>query len=156
MSKKDEREACVRLEFDEALRLRDAGDLAKAVEVMRRLAADGPDRASILGTLAGLEFQAGDYEGAARTARKVTRLVPRSELASLTLFHSLHRAGRLDEAFAEVARLRVIRNSIEYEKLLAEMREDMLVRLKDGSSDPHLLRAAHRIDAEIAARPIRH
>jgi predicted Zn-dependent protease len=156
MTENDDTDARLQSDFDEALQQRDAGDLPKAVQAMRQLAVIWPEKASILGTLAGLEFQMGDYEAAVVTGRKATRVAPRSELASLTLFHSLHRLGEADEAFAEMARFRAVRASDEYDKLLVEMSEDIVKRLKETPSDAFVRNASDRITAEMAARPIRH
>jgi hypothetical protein len=71
-------------DFERALELRDAGNLTEAVQILRRLAAKWLDQASILGTLAGLEYQAGDYESAVTTGRSVVLLSPRSGQAKVT------------------------------------------------------------------------
>ncbi len=143
-------------EFAEALRLRDAGEVAKAVQILRRLAEEAPDRPSILGTLAGLEYQAGDYESAVATGRAVILMSPRSGLASVTLFHSLNRLGKTEEALAEMTRFRTGAYYSEYDKRLSETYDDALRRLDAAPNDARLRRIRDALHAEILARPVRH
>jgi predicted Zn-dependent protease len=141
--------------FDEALRLRDAGQVNEALSILRRLADQRPDLANVVGMLAGLEYQTGDYESAARNARNAVKLAPRSELASVILFHSLYRLQSVDEAFAEVERFRTIKSSDEYEKILTEMDDDTSKALQQRPFDAVLQLVLRKVRAEIALRPIK-
>src|ERR1700727_3950100 len=107
-------------DFNHALRLRDAGRLNEAIEILLRLAEEAPHQTSVIGMLAGLQFQAQDYESAAATARSATILSPRSGLASIILFHSLNELGKMDDAFAELMRFRRLAHYNEYDVLLTE------------------------------------
>jgi predicted Zn-dependent protease len=153
--KKSEPDPALKAAFDEAIRLRDRGDLQGAIAILRRLSGEKPNLPSILGTLAGLEFQAGDLASAVDHGFEVVRLSPGSELASLTLFHALHKLGRASEAFAEVARFRSRKHSDEFDRLLAEMHDGIQTELKTRPLDPALLESLALVLAETKARPIR-
>ena len=147
-------DAEMRGEFERAIRLRDGGDLVGAMRVLRELSARAPGVPSVLGTLAGLEYQTGEYERAVETGQEVVRLAPRSELGSLTLFHALYALGRVSEAFSEVARFRASTVSKEYDKLLSEVREEVSARLMSGVGDKGVAKVLAAVEAELAVRPI--
>jgi predicted Zn-dependent protease len=151
----DEREARLRKDFDEALRLRDAGELARARMALERLAREYPERPSVIGTLAGIQFAAGDYEQAATTGRLSVRLAPKSELASRTLFHAYMRLQDIEAAFSEVARFRTIKDSAEYERTLAEIEDGTLRSLQDHPHCALLNCVLERVRQELKARPLK-
>jgi len=63
-----------------------------------------------------------DYQAAENTLAIAVSLRPRSELASLPLFHTLRHLGRSSDAFAEMRRFLALRpESHEYELLRAEL-----------------------------------
>jgi predicted Zn-dependent protease len=156
MTTKRDRDPRLRAAFDDALRIRDTGDTRQAIACFRALAREWPDDPAAVGMLAGLEFEVGDYESACMHGRLVTRQSPRSQLASHVLFLSLCELGRLDEAFAEIARFRALRPSQEFERTLAEMREGVTGKLRSSPFDRRLLAQLAKIDAELAERPINH
>jgi predicted Zn-dependent protease len=151
----DEREARITQEFNEALRLRDSGELRRARTILERLAQENPKRPEIIGMLAGLQFQMGDHKNAADTARNCIALSPRSELASRILFHACLELRDVDSAFSEVARFRALKDSSEYDRTLAEMEDGTLHDLKDRPNDALLRRVLERVREELRIRPIR-
>jgi predicted Zn-dependent protease len=151
----DERETRLKEEFNEALRLRDAGELGKARQTLERLAQEHPTRSEIVGMLAGLQYQAGDHEQAAATARNCIALSPRSELASRIVFHACLELEDVDSAFAEAARFRAIKDSPEYDRTLAEMDDGTLRALRDRPHDALLRRVLDRVREELSARPVK-
>ena len=112
-------------EFRRATTLRDLGRFAEASEIMERLVSEFPDRKGPLIGLFTVYFNADDFVNALRVVREAVRVAPRSELASLGLFHSLIRNGLLDEALAEMARFLALQpDSPEYRLLKEEMGEE--------------------------------
>ena len=108
--------------FDEALALRDAGDLQGAYEALSRLSVAYPSNPGILGMLGSIELELGRKAQAASSFRKATLLSPKSELASLGLFHSLWESGDTDGALEEMKRFVATSGpSDEYRKVLQEI-----------------------------------
>jgi predicted Zn-dependent protease len=80
--------------------------------------------AKLWGYLGFLYTETGDDEKAVQAFRKAVALSPRSELASLGLFHSLWRTGRTDAAFDEMGRFVKSNDSPHYRQLLRHMLAD--------------------------------
>ncbi len=108
------------IDFDAAIQKRDAGDLPGCLSDLDRLAAENPENAGVAGTRAGVLFELGRFEEAAEGFRRAVELAPKSEIASLGLFHSLNRLCRKDEAKKEMERFQSIRASEEYERIRRE------------------------------------
>jgi predicted Zn-dependent protease len=151
----DEREARVRERFDEALALRDAGELQHARRILEQLFVEHPERPPIVGVLAGLRYELGDYSSAAEAARVSVRLSPKSELASLTLFHAAMKLNELDAGFAEVARFRSNKHCLEYDRVLSEMESEALRETSAGASEASARDLLTRVQKELKVRPIK-
>jgi predicted Zn-dependent protease len=156
MRNNKERDPRLRAAFDAALRLRDSGDLTSAIAHLRELARDWPEEPTVIGMLACLEWSARDYESASVHGRLSVRLSPQSELASQALFLSLYNLGRVDEALAEIARFRSLKQSDALEKALVEIRDAVAARLRANPFDRALLEDLRKMDAELVARPVKH
>lgn len=108
--------------FDEAMRLRDAGDYVQASQLLQRLIsrlAPADDRLLVhshmqLGHIANMQGRHVDAETFFRAAATAS---PRTELASLGLFHSLLRLQRRKEALEEAFRFLSQRESLGYREL---------------------------------------
>lgn len=109
----------IRAEFDEALRLRDAGRLAEAEAALTGLQLRRPDVAAIPGMLGDVQERLGKLAEAAHSYRRATELSPSSELGSISLFHALMQQGDRDAAFEELRRFRARGPSAEYDRILA-------------------------------------
>jgi len=66
-------------------------------------------------------FEIGDMAKAEDAFRRAVELNPKSELASLGLFHSLWEQQAASEAFAEMRRFLAVADSSEYKTLLRDM-----------------------------------
>lgn len=111
-------------EFRTATTLRDAGDLNGAQALLERLAAENPTVFGVWLALGGVQMSRSDYEAAERSFAIAIDLRPRSELASLSMFHTLKHLRRMNDAFAEMRRLLALRpESREYELLREELEE---------------------------------
>ena len=110
--------------LDQALRLRENGDLESALREIQLLTKITPQKASVAGILATLFFEGKIWPEAARWYRLATKLNPKAELASLGLFHSLWEMGRQKQAFAEMKRFLLIARSKEYVRLLRELHSE--------------------------------
>lgn len=115
--------------FVRATTLRDAGDFAAARSLLERLGEMHPVEFGIWLVLAGVQMSQSDYEAAEKSASVAVALRPRSELASLTMFHTLKHLGRVNDAFAEMRRFLALRpESREYDVLRQELSERVRVR----------------------------
>jgi predicted Zn-dependent protease len=141
--------------FSEALRQRDQGNISAAIGLLAKLAAKQPNKASVVGMLAGLQLDNGDFAGSASNARRAVNLAPKSDLASRILFHALFGLDQIDEAFLEVKRFRVIKHSVEYDRILAELENDTLRDLQANPNDAFLRRLLEAVRDELRARPIK-
>jgi len=113
-------------DFEKATRLRDAGKLSEAAAVLVSLADRYPEDAPVHGMLGHVYDGLGKTREAAASFRRATDLAPRSELASISLFHALYELGDLDAAFAEMRRFkRTQRPSPEYDLLINDLKEEL-------------------------------
>jgi tetratricopeptide (TPR) repeat protein len=111
-------------EFATATALRDAGDLVGARAILERLSVLHSTLFGVWLTLGGVQMAQCDYSSAEKSFVTATALNPRSELASLSLFHSLKHLGRVREAFDEMRRFLTLRpESHEYHLLREEIDE---------------------------------
>lgn len=120
--------ADIRSDFDEALRLRDAGSFIEAEAILSQLARQRPDVAAVHGMLGDLREKLGKLREAVASYQRSTELNPSSELASISLFHALYQLGELDAALEEMRRFRTRRSSLEYDRLVRDLR----LNIKDG------------------------
>jgi tetratricopeptide (TPR) repeat protein len=132
--------------FDEALVLRDRGELLRAIELLldaaARSEADGDKRIAAHShlQLAHIHKRLGHLEACERHCRRATSIAPKLELASLGLFHALDALGRFEEALEEMVRFLYLRDSDLYRELMSGGFSD------DGPpSQLALLRTARRL-----------
>jgi predicted Zn-dependent protease len=81
----------IKPQFDEALRLKEAGNFAEAAEIFLRLARQHPDVAAVHGMLGHVQQEMGKIRDAADSYRRAVNVSPGSELASISLFHALYK-----------------------------------------------------------------
>jgi predicted Zn-dependent protease len=116
----------IRADFEEALRLRDAGTMAEAEAILSRLARQRPDVAAVFGVLGDVQEEQGKMVEAEASYRRATELSPTSELSSISLFHALYALGNRDGAFEEMRRFRTRRpSSPEYDQLIRDLKLDL-------------------------------
>jgi tetratricopeptide (TPR) repeat protein len=117
---KAEEKAKIEPIFNKALEFWRGGDGRTAASMLERLALEYPNRPFILGMLGAIYRSLEEYERAVEYYSRTTALSPKSELASLGLFHSLWRVGRHEEAMAEMTRFTSVAPSKEYDLLVSE------------------------------------
>jgi predicted Zn-dependent protease len=115
-------------QFKTALVLRKKKKPEAAIELLIAMNAEHPKTPAILGTLAGAYWDQGNLQRAALYFRQTTRLSPKSELASLGLFHTLWELGRPNDAKKEMIRFLAICNSKEYEAITARPRPNKVAK----------------------------
>ena len=120
--------------FKEALDLRDKGDLAGAIRILRELSELHPNIPPVLGMLAGIYYLNGDMKNAADYFKRTIVLSPKSETASRGLFHALFAMERIDEAFDEMRRFTAIAHSEHYDAIIKEFSEEYDRQSRDESS----------------------
>ena len=111
--------------FDEAFRLRDADRRSEALEILLALEGANPKRAALLGMIATLYRELGDIEQSVKYFQRTVDISPRSELASLGVFHGLFALGRKNEAFAEMRRFMDRSDSPEYRRLMNDLNKTL-------------------------------
>lgn len=111
--------------FEEAMGFKKAGNLVEATRCLTRLALERPDYAPVRGVLAGVLYELKEFGKAVIEFGAASRLSPRSELASLGLFHSLLNTGDRAAAVAEMKRFTNLRLSAEYDLLRAEFQAEL-------------------------------
>lgn len=113
--------------FGRATELLEEGELNEAEALLTELVSAGEYREESQALLGIILFKTD------RTAEAVacfTNLVikqPGSESASLGLFHALWKAEKIDEAFAEMRRYRAEHESMEYQRLLRDLKAEGIV-----------------------------
>jgi len=97
-----------------AIHFRDNQEYQNALLILRKLARIRPHSASVHGILADVQWRLGHLERAVQSFKRATKLSPKSELASLGLFHTLWESGQIDRAKAEMKRYLANADSKEY------------------------------------------
>jgi len=111
----------VRKELDRAIHLNRQGDPRAAITLLKDLLKKYATSAAVAGYLAGIYFEQSDMPNAEKYFRQATRLNPKSELASVGLFHSLWNQRRETEATEEMRRFLNLSDSPEYARLLHDL-----------------------------------
>ena len=120
MTTEDERKL-IEPEFNRALELRE-NNPQEAIRILTELDRRFPDRSVIVGTLGSIYFSLKDWANALPVYEKAVLLSPKSELASLGLFHSLWHHERFEDALEESKRfIRINGLTSEYSILLDEL-----------------------------------
>ncbi len=122
-------------EFNDAIKLRDKGDLHGALHHFQKLSQKYPHRASIYGMLGHLHWLLGSLPEAIQCFQTVVKLSPKSELGSLGLFHALWKAGQRNEALKEMKRFLSLADSEEYKAILSEKHEELTAEELDILGD---------------------
>jgi Flp pilus assembly protein TadD len=107
--------------LDQAIKLRRKGQWKRSIELLQQVLQRRPNSAAAHGYLACIYFERSDFDRATNEFRTTAELNPRSEKASLGLFHSLWRSNRKMEVVAEMRRFLSISDSVEYGRLLHDL-----------------------------------
>jgi tetratricopeptide (TPR) repeat protein len=110
------------LNFDRVFELRKSGALEEAYSILLELDRAKLNYGPVLGIMGHVCWELERLEEASQLFKRVTVLAPKSELASLGLFHTLFELGKTDDAFEEMKRFISISHSEEYERLLEDMK----------------------------------
>lgn len=113
--------------FDEAMKLRDAGDLVAARRLLTQLLKQTNPDDKVLVAHAHIQLgqfakALGEHDQREPHFRAAVGALPKSELASFGWFLALFQLGRLTEAFREMARMVRIRYSELYDEMLVDPR----------------------------------
>ena len=112
------------IKFTEADRLRNESKFVEALSVLEQLLPRYPKKVSLLFTLAHVNWELQNFERAADLFRTVTHINPKSEMASLGLFHCLWGIGKQEEALDEVKRFMAVSYSKDYVRIIREINEE--------------------------------
>ena len=111
----------LRTGMNRAMQLRRQGRRREAVRILEGLASRHSRSAAVMGSLGSVYFELGLLAKAGKAFAQAIELNPKSEMASLGLFHSLWQQGARSEAFAEMSRFLSAAKSEEYTKLLRDL-----------------------------------
>ena len=103
-----------------AIDLHANGQTELAVQLLSALIAEFPTEAKLHGYLAAFLWRSGRFDEAVEPARQASLLSPRSERASLVLFHLLWKTGQRLEALDEMKRFLGMNRSEKYLKMIKE------------------------------------
>ena len=106
--------------INHAVDLNRKGQTELAVQHLSALLTEFPTVASIHGYLALFLHGCGRFDEAIERGRQAVLLAPKSEKASLMLFHALWSAGQRIEALDEMKRFLAVRPSEEYSNFLKD------------------------------------
>jgi tetratricopeptide (TPR) repeat protein len=146
--------------FDRALQLRNAGELDAAIAALQELvtASTSTDQrlhAHALVQLGDVLAQVGRRAEAVAAYRAATDAAPRMELASLTLFVALDKAGEKVDALCEAFRFVSLRESLGYRELLAgDAFRDQAAEEYELADQARVMLAAHRDAQRRRVRPM--
>ena len=105
--------------FEEAIGLKNSDKIDEAIEAFKRITIEFNDDKIAPNKVAGLYYaNKDDPKSALPYAVKGTKLLPKSELASLCLFHCLYDLGKVEEAENEIKRYLSLGGKIKDYKIL--------------------------------------
>ncbi len=108
--------------FERAVELVKTGDLDEAEQLLTSLASAGDYQYEARKVLGTILLRTGRFDQAVDCFAELISESPGSESASLGLFHALWELGKTDEAFAEMRRYRATHESMEYRRLLRDLK----------------------------------
>jgi len=114
-------------EFKRGIDLRNESNLKEAVSVFKNIleiTPNHPKSAGIRTVLAGVYYDLGDHDNATLNFKKATKLSPKSEMASVGLFHSLVEIGEDDLAMKEIKRYLSDYPIDNYKYIIKELHEE--------------------------------
>jgi tetratricopeptide (TPR) repeat protein len=110
--------------LNKALRLRNRKNFRQAIDLIKHAVSEFPPTAAAYGLMAGIYlYELAEPSNAAPNFAMAVQLSPRSESASLGLFHALWELGFHEAAKREMRRFRAVAESVDYDAIWAELKE---------------------------------
>lgn len=109
--------------YEKAMHLRELKKYSEAIDKLTRASLILPADGAIWGVLGATYRDADDLPNAIRCFQKSAELLPKSERASLGLFHAKIQSGDVDGAFDEMKRFLTNSTSEEYPRLMQEIND---------------------------------
>jgi TolA-binding protein len=114
--------------LDQALKLKNREDFHGAVAVLKRAVQDFPSSAESYFLIGGIcLYEMDDANNAVPNFAMAVQLFPRSESASLGLFHSLWDLGLQEAAKREMNRFLSMAHSVDYDTISSELKKKGLL-----------------------------
>ncbi|HYP49439.1 MAG TPA: hypothetical protein VEQ34_00755, partial [Pyrinomonadaceae bacterium] len=106
------------------------------IQILKNLDKKFPNQAAILGVIGGIYFSLRDWENSYIYYKKTAKLAPKSETASIALFHCLFELEKYDESLDEIKRFISISQKFdlklkEYNLLLSDWKRDLNLKTDD-------------------------
>ena len=126
--------------IDEALKLRNAGEIQESLSILSNIFETIPaNDIRSLGLVGSLFRESNELTKALYCFDKAVESDPLSSRASLGLFHTLWRMERYDEAFNELERFLLLSESHEHFMLLEDMKKGFFSDSVNKFNDPFSL-----------------
>ena len=106
----------------QAIKLANQGRYGEAVQILEELRETHQESASVHSLLGNAFWMMGDLPRAVHSFGKAAELSPKSELASLGLFHTLMQAGDKQSAVQEMNRFQSVTDSLEYKDIARNLK----------------------------------
>ena len=116
--------------FNKAIKLQNNNRHKNALKILFSLEGKYSKFSPLYGLIASSFFQAQDFKNSTKYFKKTLKLNPRSELASLGLFHSLEKIGKLKNASMEMDTFLSNNKASLYKATILEMNENISVYTK--------------------------
>jgi cytochrome c-type biogenesis protein CcmH/NrfG len=118
----------LRRQLNQALQLKNREDFQEAIAVLKRAVRDYPSCAETYFLIGGIcLYEMDDANTAVPNFAMAVQLSPRSESASLGLFHSLWHLGLQEAAKREMNRFQSMAHSVEYDSISSELKRKGLL-----------------------------
>jgi tetratricopeptide (TPR) repeat protein len=118
-SKEDEKN------FEVFFRLKEARQFQKSLSILALLKSKHPNSSVIFGLFASVYYELKDYKKSGKNFKKTLSIKPKSELASLGLFHCLMHQGRSRMALKEIHRFLAICKPQLYKITIEELADNI-------------------------------
>lgn len=115
----------LRVDFQQAIKLRGKGRLEEAIELLVPWSERYPWIPGLVGFLGGLRYELDQYPEAAECFQQVLEHKPTSELATRGLFHALWDHGKKREAIEVIRRFRSRTGSDAFSEILEAYDRDV-------------------------------
>ena len=113
------------LMFDEFFKLKESNKFSEALLVIRKIEKNHKNSSVVLGLLGTIYYELKDYKNSSKYFKRTVLLNPKSELASLGLFHSFKHLGENIPAMKEIHRYVSLAKPKLYKTAIKELSDNI-------------------------------
>lgn len=123
-------------EFNQALGLWREDKPFEAIKILKKLNKNFPNQSAILGMIGAIYFCLDNWKNSCIYYKKTVKFSPKSELASIALFHSLFQLKKYNKGFDEIKRFLSISKKLnikfkKYNLLMNDWKEEFNLKTDD-------------------------